>query len=199
MFDLGWSELFVVALVVLIVIGPRELPKAMRMVAKWVRKGRALAREFQSSLDDLARESDLDKVKSELQEFSRYDPGKELADAADPGREIEREFRSDPDMPTIDTTDDPDQDDDLLMMETAGDAPSYSSNSSAASSDAAAPKSGDPANASATAKPPAPAENTIASNSSPSTENSGGAADDGSEPMPEPAEPAPARAAQVRA
>ena len=158
MFDLGWSELFIVALVVLIVIGPRELPKAMRMVAKWVRKGRALAREFQSSLDDLARESELDKVKGELQEFSRYDPGKELADAADPDREIEREFRTNPDMPTIHNSDDSDLDDDLLLMDTAGDASSHSSSSNAASSNTAASSTADPASATSSAKPSAPAE-----------------------------------------
>ncbi len=123
MFDLGWSELFLIALVVLIVIGPKELPKAMRTVAKWVRKGRRLAREFQSSLDELAKESELDKVKDDLQEFTRYDPAKELQDAADPDHEIERSFRTNPDMPTINDRDDPDDPDDLLELEQAGDAP----------------------------------------------------------------------------
>ena len=45
MFDIGWSEMAVVALIALIVIGPKELPKAMRSLAKWTRKARSMARE----------------------------------------------------------------------------------------------------------------------------------------------------------
>ena len=41
MFDLGWAELFVIAVVALIVIGPRDLPKTMRIVASWFRKARS--------------------------------------------------------------------------------------------------------------------------------------------------------------
>ena len=48
MFDIGWSEMAVVALIALLVIGPKELPNTMRMVGRWTRKARALTREFRS-------------------------------------------------------------------------------------------------------------------------------------------------------
>ena len=55
MFDLGWPELMLIMLVALVVIGPKELPNAIRTVMGIVRKLRGAAREFQSGLDDIAK------------------------------------------------------------------------------------------------------------------------------------------------
>ena len=55
MFDIGWSEMAVVLLVALVVIGPKDLPRVARAMGKWVAKGRAMAREFHSALADMAR------------------------------------------------------------------------------------------------------------------------------------------------
>ena len=75
MFDLGWSELFVIGLVALLVIGPKDLPQAIRTVTQMIRKLRGMAREFQSSLDDLAREAGVDEIKRDLTQFREdYDP-----------------------------------------------------------------------------------------------------------------------------
>jgi sec-independent protein translocase protein TatB len=75
MFDLGWSELLLIAGVALIVIGPKDLPQAIRAVTQIIRKMRGMAREFQSSLDDLAREAGVDEVKRDLNSFKEdYDP-----------------------------------------------------------------------------------------------------------------------------
>ena len=60
MFDIGWSEMALVALLALIVIGPKDLPRVMRTASHWVRKARALGREFQSGVDEMIREADLD-------------------------------------------------------------------------------------------------------------------------------------------
>lgn len=79
MFDLGWPELMLIMVVALIVIGPKELPNAIRTVMGVVRKLRATAREFQSGIDDLARESGLDEMKRDLKDnIEYYDPGKAL-------------------------------------------------------------------------------------------------------------------------
>ena len=48
MIDVGWSEMAVVALIALLILGPKELPQAMRMMARWVKKARAVSREFRS-------------------------------------------------------------------------------------------------------------------------------------------------------
>lgn len=70
MFDIGWSELGVIALVALIVIGPKDLPKVMREAGRWVRKARSLAYDFQRGVDDMARESELDDIKRGIETVS---------------------------------------------------------------------------------------------------------------------------------
>jgi sec-independent protein translocase protein TatB len=83
MFDLGWPELMLIMVVALIVIGPKELPNAIRTVMGIVRKLRGAAREFQSGLDDIARESGLDDVKRDLRDMDYLDPAKALGELTD--------------------------------------------------------------------------------------------------------------------
>ena len=59
MFDVAPTEMLVVAAVALVVIGPKDLPKAMRFVGKWVGKARGMARHFRSGIDTMMRESEL--------------------------------------------------------------------------------------------------------------------------------------------
>lgn len=66
MFDIGGAELLVIMVVALVVLGPKELPGAIRTVSMWMRRARELAREFQGGLDDLARETEIEKMKAEL-------------------------------------------------------------------------------------------------------------------------------------
>ena len=63
MFDVGWSELVVVGVVALVVIGPKELPGVIRTVGKAVGKLRTMAGEFRGQFDDAMREADLHDVK----------------------------------------------------------------------------------------------------------------------------------------
>ncbi len=71
MFDIGWSELLLIAIVALVVIGPKDLPHALRIAGQWVAKGRTLAREFQSHIDELMRESQIDDMKREFSDLAR--------------------------------------------------------------------------------------------------------------------------------
>jgi sec-independent protein translocase protein TatB len=63
MFDVGWMEMLVVGALALIVVGPRELPQLLRTVGRWVGQVRRMAREFQRSMEDAARETDLANMK----------------------------------------------------------------------------------------------------------------------------------------
>jgi len=91
-FDIGWSEMAVVLLVALVVIGPKDLPRVARTMGKWVAKGRAMAREFQSALEEMAREAELDKVKSEIEKAGRTDLGKTIENTIDPTGELGQAF-----------------------------------------------------------------------------------------------------------
>ncbi|MEN8195270.1 MAG: Sec-independent protein translocase protein TatB [Pseudomonadota bacterium] len=76
MLDIGWMEMAAIAAVALIIIGPKDLPKAIRMVSHWVGRARSLAREFQSGLDDIVRETELQDVKGEIEAAADLDlPG----------------------------------------------------------------------------------------------------------------------------
>jgi sec-independent protein translocase protein TatB len=94
MFDIGWSEMAVVALIALIVIGPKDLPRVMRTASHWARKARGLAREFQSGIDDMIREADLEDAKKALDDAKRLDIDKALGDTLDPTGEVMDEARS---------------------------------------------------------------------------------------------------------
>ena len=62
MFDIGWPEILVVAVLTLLVVGPKDLPVVLRTVGKYVGKLRAAGRDFSKILDDAAREADLEDV-----------------------------------------------------------------------------------------------------------------------------------------
>ncbi|HEX6141350.1 MAG TPA: Sec-independent protein translocase protein TatB [Geminicoccaceae bacterium] len=92
MFDIGWSEMAIIMLVALIVIGPKDLPRVARNVGKWVGKGRALAREFQSQLEEMAREAELDKVKGEIEKAGRTDLKRSIERSIDPKGDLKTAF-----------------------------------------------------------------------------------------------------------
>jgi sec-independent protein translocase protein TatB len=90
MFDFAWSELALIAVVALVVIGPKDLPRVLRTTGQWVRKARAIAREFQSSLDQMVREAELDDVKRDIDSATRFDFEKEFTKTVDPQGELQR-------------------------------------------------------------------------------------------------------------
>ena len=95
MLDIGWSEMMVVAIIALLIIGPRDLPRVMRTVGQWVKKAQSLAREFQRGIDDMAREADLEDAKK-LMDTGRSiaNPKKAVMDAIDPTGAIAEEGKS---------------------------------------------------------------------------------------------------------
>ena len=62
MFDIAPTELLIVALVAVVVIGPKDLPKVMRTVGKWTGKARGMARHFRSGIDTMMREAELEEM-----------------------------------------------------------------------------------------------------------------------------------------
>jgi sec-independent protein translocase protein TatB len=68
MFDLSWGEMGIIAVVALVVLGPKELPNALRTVSGLMKNARKLAGEFQSGVNEIIREADLDEARKKLQE-----------------------------------------------------------------------------------------------------------------------------------
>lgn len=68
MFDVGASELLVIAIVALLVIGPKDLPRAMRTAGQWAGKMRAMTKHFRSGIDAMIREADLEDQEKEWAE-----------------------------------------------------------------------------------------------------------------------------------
>ncbi len=90
MLDIGWAELAVVGVIVLIVVGPKELPRVLRSAGQWAGKARKIAREFQNSLDDMIRESELDTVKKDVEKATNFDVKKDIENAIDPKGDVKR-------------------------------------------------------------------------------------------------------------
>ncbi|MGV8996061.1 MAG: Sec-independent protein translocase protein TatB [Parvibaculaceae bacterium] len=80
MFDFAWSELLLVAVLAIVFIGPKDLPKLMRTFGEYAGKMRAMAREFQNAFEDIARESELDELRKQVAEL-RETTMKPLTDA----------------------------------------------------------------------------------------------------------------------
>ena len=62
MFDIGYSELLLIAIVTLLVVGPKELPNLLRTVGKWTGKARSMARHFRSGFDAMVREAEIEEM-----------------------------------------------------------------------------------------------------------------------------------------
>ena len=60
MFDIGWQEIFILAVIALIVIGPKDLPGAVRTITRGIRKARSLARDLRDGMDDVVREAEME-------------------------------------------------------------------------------------------------------------------------------------------
>jgi sec-independent protein translocase protein TatB len=74
MFDLSWSHILIVLIVALVVVGPKDLPKMMRTVGQWVGKARAMADQFRKSFDEMARQSELDELRAEIEALRAHRP-----------------------------------------------------------------------------------------------------------------------------
>ncbi len=68
MFDVAPTELLLLGIVALVVIGPKDLPRAMRFVGKWVGRARGMARHFRDGVDEMIRQSELEEMEKKWRE-----------------------------------------------------------------------------------------------------------------------------------
>ena len=95
MFDIGWQELFILAVLAIIVIGPKDLPRTIKTVTGWLRKARSMARELQSGIDDVVREAEIDELQREANKIDNYDLESQIKDTIDPTGDVAKEARLD--------------------------------------------------------------------------------------------------------
>jgi sec-independent protein translocase protein TatB len=74
MIDLSWSHILIVLVVALVVVGPKDLPRLMRILGQWMAKARAMADQFRKSFDEMARQSELDELRAEIDSLRRERP-----------------------------------------------------------------------------------------------------------------------------
>jgi sec-independent protein translocase protein TatB len=95
MFDLGWTELLVIGIVALIVVGPKDLPVLFRNVGRFVGKARGMAREFSRAMNDAADESGMRDVAKGLKTATNpvasamdgvRDAARDMTSSLDPGK-----------------------------------------------------------------------------------------------------------------
>src|SRR6185369_3849891 len=102
MFDLSWGEMGIIAVVALVVLGPKELPNALRTVSMMMKNARKLAGEFQSGVNEIIREADLEDARkklSEVQALNKNQIQNVIAKAVDPTGEVKSALSA-PEDPT---------------------------------------------------------------------------------------------------
>jgi sec-independent protein translocase protein TatB len=90
MFDIGWSEMLIIGVVVLVVLGPKELPHALKTFSHWMRAARKLGSEFQSGVNEIVREAELEDAKRELQKISSHSISDKIEKAIDPSGDLKK-------------------------------------------------------------------------------------------------------------
>ena len=108
MFDFAWSEFAVIAVVALIAIGPKDMPVAIRAVTGWIKKARRMASEFQTHVDEMVREANLDEVRDQINQIRNFDIKSMVETTVDPDHSLRDTFASNPLDPIVspDTTGD---------------------------------------------------------------------------------------------
>jgi sec-independent protein translocase protein TatB len=93
MFDIGWSEMAIIAVVVLVVLGPKELPHALKTMSHWMRTARKLGSEFQSGVNEIVRDAELEDARKQLQGISKHSIEKKIEKAIDPAGDIKKAMK----------------------------------------------------------------------------------------------------------
>ena len=89
MFDFSWSELLVIGVVALVVIGPKELPSVLRTLGQWMSKIRRMASEFQNQFHDAMREAELADLKKEVEQMAKQASDYTIDPLADTRKNLE--------------------------------------------------------------------------------------------------------------
>ena len=101
MFDIGWTELLVIAVVLIVVVGPKDLPPMLRAFGKMTQRARKVAGEFRAQFDEALREAELDDVRQTISDAQKLNPVNSLREAMNPLRQMGNEIKADLQKSTV--------------------------------------------------------------------------------------------------
>ena len=104
MFDIGWTEITVILVIAIIVIGPKELPKVLRTVGQWVARAKAMTRDFRDHVDEMIRETEIEDLQKQAENIKTFDAKSIIDDTIDSDGNI-REVLNFDDQNPIDLND----------------------------------------------------------------------------------------------
>lgn len=96
MFDFSWSQIMLIGVVALVLIGPKDLPIALRAISNMIKKARSMAAEFHTHVDDMMKSVDLKDVKNQFNDIRNFDLRSEIEKVVDPDRSLRDTFNTDP-------------------------------------------------------------------------------------------------------
>src|SRR6185312_11605447 len=94
MFDVGWSEMLVIAVVLIVVVGPKDLPRMLRQFGRTTAKLRAMAGDFRRQFDEALKEADLEDVSETINSVRRINPMNEIRKHLAPIEDVGEQVRS---------------------------------------------------------------------------------------------------------
>lgn len=104
MFDIGWSELLIIAVVAIVVVGPRDLPRMLRTVGQYVGKFRRMAGDFRTQFDDALKEADLDDLKKDVDSLRSLNPARAIKKEIGSINEIGKDIKKSVEAPVTSTS-----------------------------------------------------------------------------------------------
>lgn len=96
MFDFAWTEIALIGVVALVAIGPKDLPVAIKAVAAMVKKARRMAGEFQTHVDEMVKDANLNEVRDQISQLRNLDIKGTIERAVDSDGSIRRTMNENP-------------------------------------------------------------------------------------------------------
>lgn len=94
MFEVGWTEMLVIAIVLIVVVGPKDLPRMLRTFGKTTAKLRAMAGDFRKQFDEALKEAELDDVKTLASDMRKLNPAADIRKALSPMQKAAEDLRA---------------------------------------------------------------------------------------------------------
>ena len=94
MFEIGWTEMLVIAVVMIVVVGPKDLPKMLRTMGRMTAKARSMAGDFQRQFNEALKEAELDDVKKSVDELRGLNPAQQIRKQLNPFEQAASDVRA---------------------------------------------------------------------------------------------------------